>query len=67
MISAIAWVRRGAASRLPRTEGALDEGVLEDVSAEGGSATAAASSSEASGKRRMDKDDDSDSDDEDDE
>ena len=67
MISAIAWVRRGAASRLPRTEGALDEGVLEDVSAEGGSATAAASSSEASGKRRMDKDDDSDSDAEEDE
>ena len=63
MISSIAWVRRGAAARVPRTEGALDEGLghgleaatLEDHAAAtwdgkkaGKKATAAAEPSESS-------------------
>ena len=62
MISAIAWVKRGAAARIPKTEGALDEGV-EDVSdpvtaantaanATASAAAAANASGKSSGKRR---------------
>ena len=43
MISSIAWVRRGAAARVPRTEGALDEGLghgLEEATLEDHAAAA---------------------------
>ena len=63
MITSVAWVRRGAAARLPRTEGSLDEGLETSVPPKAmkkkkkEKASAAASSSEAddgkaAGKRR---------------
>ena len=66
MISALAWVRRGAAARVPRTEGALDEGALESVIPGSGAwedKPAAVAASSSSGKRRAGGDDDDDSDD----
>ena len=76
MISSIAWVRRGAAARIPKTEAALDEGIFPEPHTEDESAavmaseavaTAAGKKKATTGKRRaggdgVDEEDDEDSD-----